>query len=69
MNDPVVTDEGLVGMVTEVTSNAAKVRLLTDQQSAASAYVLETGASGVILRGSSPSAALDARPRPEGRAR
>ena len=58
VNDPVVTDEGLVGMVVATTSNAANVRLLTDQESAASAYVLETGASGVIQRGSSTSAAL-----------
>ena len=58
VNDPVVTDEGLVGIVVATTSNAANVRLLTDQESAASAYVLETGASGVIQRGSSTSAAL-----------
>ncbi|MDQ4081419.1 MAG: rod shape-determining protein MreC [Actinomycetota bacterium] len=53
VDDPVVTDEGLVGTVTEATVNAAKVRLLTDQQSAASGLVLETQASGVVLRGAS----------------
>jgi rod shape-determining protein MreC len=37
VNDPVVTDEGLVGLVSEVTPRAAKVRLLTDDASAASA--------------------------------
>jgi len=58
VNDPVVTDKGLVGIVVDTTSNAANVRLLTDQESAASAYVLKTGASGVIQRGSSTSAAL-----------
>lgn len=58
VNDPVVTERGLVGIVVATTSNAANVRLLTDQESAASAYVLETGAGGVIQRGSSTSAAL-----------
>ena len=32
--DPVVTQEGLVGIVTDVTSGTAQVRLLTDQASA-----------------------------------
>lgn len=49
--DPVVRPEGLVGTVTEVTANTSKVRLLTDQQSAASAFVLGRGAEGVVLRG------------------
>jgi rod shape-determining protein MreC len=31
VNDPVVTEDGLVGLVTDVTSNAAEVTLLTDQ--------------------------------------
>lgn len=55
VDDPVVTNDGLVGTVTEVTPNAAKVRLLSDQQSAASAYVLETGARGIVLHGMSES--------------
>jgi rod shape-determining protein MreC len=50
-DDAVVTDDGLVGTVTDVTRNAAKVQLLSDQQSAASAYVLETGATGIVLHG------------------
>jgi rod shape-determining protein MreC len=50
-DDPVVTPEGLVGTVTEVTPNAAKVRLLTDQQAAAAAFVLETKAAGIVLDG------------------
>jgi rod shape-determining protein MreC len=53
-----VTDKGLVGIVVATTSNAANVRLLTDQESAASAYVVETGASGIVQRGSSTSSAL-----------
>ena len=54
-DDPVVTDDGLVGTVTDVTRNAAKVQLLSDQQSAASAYVVETGATGIVLHGLSES--------------
>jgi rod shape-determining protein MreC len=57
-NDPVVTDEGLVGLVTEVTSNGAEVTLLTDQSSAVSATVLESGAAGIVRHGSSDSSAL-----------
>ena len=53
VDDPVVTEEGLAGTVTEVTPSVAKVRLLTDQQSAASALVLETQATGIVLHGPS----------------
>lgn len=57
-NDPVVTEDGLVGLVTDVTSNGAKVTLLTDQSSAVSAMVLESGAAGIVRHGQSDSAAL-----------
>jgi rod shape-determining protein MreC len=57
-NDPVVTKDGLVGLVTDVTSNGAKVTLLTDQSSAVSAMVLKGGAAGIIRHGSSDSSAL-----------
>lgn len=53
--DPVVTEDGLVGLVTEVGSNAAKVTLLTDQQSAVSAVVLKSGAPGIVRHGPSSS--------------
>ncbi len=60
VDDPVVLPQGLVGTVTEVAPSESKVRLLTDQRSAASAYVLGTGAAGVVLRGmSSGSLILD----------
>jgi rod shape-determining protein MreC len=52
---PVVTDDGLVGLVTEVTSNSAKVTLLTDQQSAVSSVVLESNATGIVRHGTSAS--------------
>jgi rod shape-determining protein MreC len=57
-NDPVVTEDGLVGLVTNVTSNGAKVTLLTDQSSAVSAIVLESGAAGLVRHGPSDSSAL-----------
>ena len=52
LNAPVVTAEGLVGTVTRVFSHAARVTLLTDEQSAVSAVDLRTGASGIVLHGS-----------------
>jgi rod shape-determining protein MreC len=58
VNDPAVNEEGLVGLVTNVTSNAAEVTLLTDQTSAVSALVLETGAAGVVRHGPSDGSAL-----------
>jgi rod shape-determining protein MreC len=58
VNDPVVTDEGLVGLVTDVTSNGARVTLLTDQSSAVSAMVLQSGAAGIVRHGPSDPSAL-----------
>ena len=46
-NAPVVTEEGLVGLVTDVAGSTARITLLTDQSSAVSAVVLESGAAGV----------------------
>ena len=48
VNDPVVNADGLVGLVTRVTSGTARVQLLTDQQAAASAIDLRTQAAGII---------------------
>jgi rod shape-determining protein MreC len=47
VNDPVVTGDGLVGRVTEVTGGAAEVTLITDSRSAVSARVLPDGPDGV----------------------
>jgi rod shape-determining protein MreC len=58
VNDPVVTEDGLVGLVTEVTGNGARVTLLTDQASAVSALVLQSSASGVVRHGPSDGSAL-----------
>jgi rod shape-determining protein MreC len=57
-NDPVVTKEGLVGLVTDVTSDGAKVTLLTDQSSAVSAMVLKSGAAGIVRHGPGDPSAL-----------
>jgi rod shape-determining protein MreC len=58
LDDPVVTDEGLVGIVTDVTSNAAQVQLLTDQDSHVSARVLGGDAFGIVERGPSDGSTL-----------
>jgi rod shape-determining protein MreC len=52
---PVVTDEGLVGLVTDVSPNSAKVTLLTDQGSNVSSIVLESNAAGMVRHGTSAS--------------
>jgi rod shape-determining protein MreC len=61
VNDPVVTAEGLVGLVTRVTSGTARVQLLTDQQVAVSAVDLRTGAGGIVRhsRGTRETLVLD----------
>jgi rod shape-determining protein MreC len=48
VEDPVITDEGLVGIVTRVTSGTARVQLLTDQEAAVSAIDLRSGAAGIV---------------------
>ena len=48
LNDPVVTADGLVGLVTRVTPRTARVQLLTDQEAAASAVDIRTGAPGIV---------------------
>ena len=48
---PVVTGEGLVGLVTRVEPNLSRVTLLTDAASAVSAVVLRTGAAGIVEHG------------------
>jgi rod shape-determining protein MreC len=51
VNAPVVTADGLVGQVTSVNDDAARVRLLTDESSAVSAVDLRTRASGIVRHG------------------
>ena len=58
VDDPVVTQDGLVGTVSRVGSRTARVTLLTDDQSAASASIPATGAYGVVRAGRGPRAPL-----------
>jgi rod shape-determining protein MreC len=48
---PVVTSDGLVGSVTQVTGSAALVTLLTDESSAVQARDQKTGAFGLVRHG------------------
>jgi rod shape-determining protein MreC len=61
LNDPVVTADGLVGLVTRVTPRTARIQLLTDQEAAASALDIRTGAAGVVrhARGTRETLVLD----------
>ena len=58
VDDPVVTQDGLVGKVSRTSSRTAKVTLLTDDQSAASALDVETDAFGIVRPGNGPRAPL-----------
>ncbi len=46
---PVVTDQGLVGLITEATANASKVILITDAQAAVNVRLQESRAEGVVV--------------------
>ena len=48
---PVVTQDGLVGRVTQVTGSAAQVTLITDEESAVQAVDQRTGAIGLVRHG------------------
>ena len=65
MNDPVVTADGLVGLVTRVTPDSSRVQLLTDEEAAASAIDLRTGATGIVrhARGTRTTLVLDRVPK------
>jgi rod shape-determining protein MreC len=54
-NAPVVTDDGLVGVVTDVTDDSASITLITDQNSAVTASIIESGAWGIVRAGPSAS--------------
>jgi rod shape-determining protein MreC len=61
INDPVVTADGLVGLVTRVTPDTARVELLTDEEAAVSAVDLRTSAPGIVrhARGTRETLVLD----------
>ena len=55
---PVVTAQGLVGLVTRTACHASKVTLLTDESSAVSALDVKTDAAGTILHAGSAGTTL-----------
>ena len=61
VNDPVVTTDGLVGLVTRVTPDTARVQLLTDEEAAVSAVDVRTSAPGIVrhARGTRETLVLD----------
>jgi rod shape-determining protein MreC len=58
VDDPVVTQDGLVGKVSRVSPRTARVTLLTDDASAASALDVETQAFGIVRSGDGARAPL-----------
>jgi rod shape-determining protein MreC len=61
VNDPVVTADGLVGLVVRVSPRTARVQLLTDPRAAVSALDLQTDAPGIVrhARGTRETLVLD----------
>jgi rod shape-determining protein MreC len=57
-NDAVLTQDGLVGLVTRVSNRTARVTLLTDDRSAVSAVDARTNAAGVVRHGRAARATL-----------
>ena len=51
VNDPVVTEDGLIGLVTRVSGQTARVTLLIDGGSAVSALDVRTNANGIVRHG------------------
>ena len=51
VNDPVVTEDGLIGLVTRVSGSTARVTLLIDGGSAVSAIDVRTNANGIVRHG------------------
>jgi rod shape-determining protein MreC len=58
LNAPVVTEDGLVGLVTRLSTRTSRVTLLTDEQLAVSALDVKTNAGGVVRHGRASAAAL-----------
>ena len=58
VDDPVVTQDGLVGRVSRTGPRTARVTLLTDDSSAASALDVDTQAFGIVRSGDGPRAPL-----------
>ncbi len=48
VNDPVIDDEGLIGKVTQVASDGARVSLITDSEVEVTAKISATGVEGML---------------------
>jgi rod shape-determining protein MreC len=48
LDDAVITGDGLIGRISEVTGGSAQVQLVTDHENAASAKVLPDGPDGIV---------------------
>jgi rod shape-determining protein MreC len=60
VNDPVMTVDGLVGKISDVSGHTAQVTLLTDANNDVSALDVQTHAAGLVSHGEGPSTlALD----------
>jgi rod shape-determining protein MreC len=59
LNDPVVSGDGLVGIVSNVTPSTAKVTLLTDPNSFVAARDVDTQVRGMVHTGASGTLILD----------
>jgi rod shape-determining protein MreC len=58
LDDPVVTEDGLVGQVTRVYTGVAQVTLITDESSYVSVLDLKTGAAGLLRHSDSGSSII-----------
>jgi rod shape-determining protein MreC len=58
LNAPVVTQDGLVGLVTRAFASTSRVTLLTDEQLAVSALDVKSNAAGVVRHGRASAATL-----------
>jgi len=63
VNAPVLAAGTLIGEVTEVTPDTARVTLLTDESSAVTAYVISTNATGLVESGEGGSLVLNNVPK------
>jgi rod shape-determining protein MreC len=59
VDTPIVTQDGLVGRVTDVSGSVSHVQLITDPESAVQARDLQTGAIGLIRHGQGQAMILD----------
>ena len=58
LNAPVVTEDGLVGLVTRVYAGSSRVTLLSDEQLAVSAADVDSNAAGIVRHGRASTSTL-----------